>query len=1356
MPEKDYILGLDIGTSSIGWCVTDTDYNIIRKRGRHLWGARLIDNEESKSSKTHTAASRRKYRRQRRSLNKRNWRLHLLKQELKPYVNKEDPSFLSRIKSDDIRSLFNDKNYQDSDYYKEFPTIYHLRESLKDENKSREYLERGIYYRLLFLAAHDILKNRGHFVNEDSNPDRKYTASTETSLVKDFTSFLNRLTNLGDDNGEPLFKSQDVEGAVEQFRLKLNDDKRFQLKKSSLAIRIIKAIFRYKVDLKELFGATERLDIDFSSADYLAAKESIIDNIEIFDELNELYSNVTLFKMIGSNATSISDAKIKVFNKHKKELQRLKSDIKKVDSVMNAKHYDKFFRHNNHPVFSIRSDKDKPTTTSENRKEELIKKLKVIREEYHKLTGDNDFMSYLQNDKEIFLETPNGTTNRTIPFQLHLEELKKIMNGFIALNRNSDESKTVKDHLFKLLEFKVPYYCGPLSNSGGSDNYWLVKKAENKDTKVTPYNFDEVVDQVATNKAFITKMLRNCTYLSNECCLAQDTILYQTYIFYNIFNKMKINGHPLKQDQKIRIFESLIKEKRSSLSNKAIINILNLDSQSVIEGINIDSQNTKVLKISLSAIRKMQDIFGSDKSHKSVYAFLYDDVVNGFALIDAARVDLRRQELANIISRYPGIKVTKEQEDALLTIRTSKWGNLSKALLSDIKNARGETIITILERESHNLNEILFDNGGEFLRIFDDINGRKSIDFSNSDAINDYLKDRYIAPQVRRGIIQAMLLIKEIRHIMKQDPKNIVIEFTRASDKDPKETSSRIAQIQKAYKDVAMDVEKVKKEISDLSGPKSDQKEINDTNKPKSDKKDIIQRKKIYLYFLQAGRDIYTGKPIDLRELLDDNSKVYDVDHIVPKSLILNNSVIVNLVLTSSKMNGLKGDAYPINEEIRKEQKDFWNKLKAAGLMDPRKYERLIRDNPLTEDEINEFINRQKTTTDWINKEIAKLLQSFFKKEDETSFIIYSKARNVSDFRNTHDIIKIRELNNHHHAHDAYLNIVVGKTIHDKLTYRVIDDKRKTNNIENLVKYILKNEGLKKVKEQIEFKDQLITKKYELKTTGAYWKESLMSPKKDEKMLKSDNEQQKGKQPLKNNDIRFGYYDMIQVAFFSLIKAQKNKKTTTRLLPIFTYECSSFLDKGRISEDKLKEFLPKSRYLNENGLKLEEVIVPKIAINTLLLVDGVPLRLAGKTADSFICHNQIETTISFNVEEKKLLKKILSDSKTIDDNDENIKMMNDIFMKIVDLVKDKKYSSKTKNRFDENSRDVFVQMSFDQKLDTIKTILTKLIKASGSNQGKLFNLSYSDPTFSLNIGDGLITIIEESITGFYRKKVYPI
>ena len=68
---SDYYVGLDVGTDSIGWAVTDTQYNIPRFKGNAMWGVRLFN-------EANPAAERRQNRVTRRRLNRRRQRLELL------------------------------------------------------------------------------------------------------------------------------------------------------------------------------------------------------------------------------------------------------------------------------------------------------------------------------------------------------------------------------------------------------------------------------------------------------------------------------------------------------------------------------------------------------------------------------------------------------------------------------------------------------------------------------------------------------------------------------------------------------------------------------------------------------------------------------------------------------------------------------------------------------------------------------------------------------------------------------------------------------------------------------------------------------------------------------------------------------------------------------------------------------------------------------------------------------------------------------------------------------------------------------------------------------------------------------
>lgn len=67
----DYYVGLDMVDASVGWAVTDLNYNILKFNGKALWGIRLFDSAE-------TAAARRGFRSARRRIDRVSWRISML------------------------------------------------------------------------------------------------------------------------------------------------------------------------------------------------------------------------------------------------------------------------------------------------------------------------------------------------------------------------------------------------------------------------------------------------------------------------------------------------------------------------------------------------------------------------------------------------------------------------------------------------------------------------------------------------------------------------------------------------------------------------------------------------------------------------------------------------------------------------------------------------------------------------------------------------------------------------------------------------------------------------------------------------------------------------------------------------------------------------------------------------------------------------------------------------------------------------------------------------------------------------------------------------------------------------------
>jgi CRISPR-associated endonuclease Csn1 len=105
--------------------------------------------------------------------------------------------------------------------------------------------------------------------------------------------------------------------------------------------------------------------------------------------------------------------------------------------------------------------------------------------------------------------------------------------------------------------------------------------------------------------------------------------------------------------------------------------------------------------------------------------------------------------------------------------------------------------------------------------------------------------------------------------------------------------------------------------------------------------------------------------------------------------------------------------------------------LHEKGFMNNEKYRRLTGARPFSEEQKAEFIARQLVETSQATKGVNDLLKEIMPEETR---LVYSKAGNVHDFRRDFRFYKSRTINDFHHAHDAYLNIVVGNVYDTKFT----------------------------------------------------------------------------------------------------------------------------------------------------------------------------------------------------------------------------------------------------------------------------------------------------------------------------------
>ena len=111
---KDYYVGFDIGTESVGWAVSDFYYNLCKFHGKSMWGYELFD-------ECNTAVDRRTFRNSRNRIDRKKQRIAWLQMLFNEEISKVDIAFFQRLKESNLYledkstnvpyAVFADKNY---------------------------------------------------------------------------------------------------------------------------------------------------------------------------------------------------------------------------------------------------------------------------------------------------------------------------------------------------------------------------------------------------------------------------------------------------------------------------------------------------------------------------------------------------------------------------------------------------------------------------------------------------------------------------------------------------------------------------------------------------------------------------------------------------------------------------------------------------------------------------------------------------------------------------------------------------------------------------------------------------------------------------------------------------------------------------------------------------------------------------------------------------------------------------------------------------------------------------------------------------------------------------------------------
>ena len=838
----------------------------------------------------------------------------------------------------------------------------------------------------------------------------------------------------------------------------------------------------------------------------------------------------------------ISNAFVKKYEKYKNDLNLLKKVYKKYIPL----EYNSMFRKaeaNNYVNY-------------DNKKENEKIKLCTVDDLYKRIKKDITIIDDCQ-EKQIILEKIenrdflikiNSTANAAIPYQLHYQELEEILNNQSEYYNTIKENK---ENILQLMKFRIPYYVGPLAKENQSRFSWIIRKS---DEKILPWNFENIVDIDKTAEEFIRRMTNKCTYLINEDVIPKQSILYSRFCVLNELSNIRINNQKLTPEIKQEIVEKLFKVNKT-VKEKDLRKML-IDNQiySSIKSITGFVEDNKFMA-NMSSYIDMKRIFGkiNDENIEMI-----EKIIEWITIFEDKKI--LKKKIKDVY------KLSDETVNTLAKLKYTGWSRLSKKLLCEIKSKDDyKTIIEKMETTKENFMQIINNDKYGFNKQIEE-----SINKIEGNITYKQIEEIPTSPANKRSIWQTTKIVKEITKIMGCEPQNIYIEFAR-KEQEKIRNKSRAKALLKIY-------ENFKQEIKDYNP--NVYKEL----KAKQNEKDFNE--KLYLYFIQNGKCMYSSRPLNI-----DTLYLYEIDHILPQCYIKDDS-LSNKVLVYKEENQRKSGNLLLDDEIINRQEIWWRQLHDNGFIDDKKYYNLIRRKMFeTDNDKARFIARQLVETRQATKYITNLLVNQYK--NSNVFAIRSEL--THNLREKLKVYKNRNINDYHHAQDAYIISVIGNVIDTKMNYKdeykyteyvkkYIKQEEKEKNKSNIITgMVLNNIEKEKVKNVLYYKDCYITYKPE-EQTGKFYDETLYSPNDKSKKIQI---------PVKEGMSieKYGGYSGEKKAYFTIFSYRDNKDNLQVQLIGIPIKVSYDIKNGKVRlVDYLKQIMKKNNELT-NDIK---IIKPKV------------------------------------------------------------------------------------------------------------------------------------------------------------------
>ena len=1083
---KNYSIGLDIGDTGVGWAVISDDFGVVEKSGKRLIGTRLFDIGNS-------AKNRRLQRIARRRLERRRQRITLLRSLMADEINVLDPSFFQRLdmsflkKGDEFGrrftyNLFDGIGLTDKGFYKRFPTIYHLRNYLLETQEK-------VDIRWIYLAFHHMIKYRGNFLMEG---EAENIGGFKRGDMKELFAAIDEVadTDFAELPEEVVFKAEDV----------LTDKSRTRKDRVKTAAEILSSAgykdnfknllnallgMKFKLGLacfsdEEITGEDDKpAELSFNSENYDEEEANYLDalgdNAIVLGRLRKLYYLLEFSQILGTN-DYISQAMLETYQNHAEDKKLVKRLLKKYvydSSDEGVKAYRDFFTaypdeknvvcYANYIAKPAKvKEKNKPTTP-----EELIyKKITSLIEKYApevqpseknedtvaiatNYKEDPDYLEMVKiHERRDLLPKLNAKRNGAIPNQMHLKEMNVILEKqgkyYPCLSENADKIRNI-------LTFVRPYYVGVLGKN--SPNNWYKKEI---DGVVTPWNFYEKIDTDYAEEQFISRLVGKCSVFPDDKVLPKQSFLYGEYMVLNELNKIKVDKKPIDIRTKQKLYIDLFKSPgaKASVSAKDIAEYLvNIGYKEGLKADDISGltgENGRKMANVLKAYRAFTSALKGKFNESDIP--LYEKVVYTNTVFSDTKT--REKRIKNLIHGAGKENIYGETDiKNMAKLQFSGWGRFSEKVLSETKGFYDNHEVSVIELmyESNNsFMEICWYKAFGFKEQFFRYENKKLSDVKQ--IYNDLILPSYTSPIVKKATYETVKLIDEIKRIMGADPHKIYVETTLGEDlkKKKKYTDTRAKQLKEAIDVILSEAKGFNKSTWEKYVSEDQLKYV---RKKLDDENIDLNKERYYLWFRQLSRSLYSGKVIDWEDIATN----CEVDHLIPRSLIKDDS-IENKVLVLKGENQNKGNDKVLPFETIKAMSPFWKVLRKAGLIGSKKFNNLMR-TEWKESDIEGFINRQLVETSQIIKEVQKILEQAYGDPSLTAsehVVTPVRAKLSDEFKKELGYFKIRELNNLHHAKDAYAAAVLGKFC-DLTVKQNIGDFR--NRLWDLKKALMRKKG---------------------------------------------------------------------------------------------------------------------------------------------------------------------------------------------------------------------------------------------------------------------------------------------------------